>query len=151
MRPALLRRSTLALILAICLASLLPAAAFAAAAGSPSSAAQSAFGFGLPQSSAPTQTQAQTITPVVTTSSSAGGSISSPDALLVALGAVVVLAAIAYFIWSDARHHVGLLRRAAPAGTATGAPGRGSKAAPKSRKLKPAERRRRKRGRARTR
>ena len=150
-RRALIRRSALALILGVCLALLPPAAAFAAgsASGSASSAAQGAFGIGLPQSSAPTPTQTQTIAPVVTTSSSAGGSLSGTDALLVAAGAIVVLGAIAYFIWSDSRHHVRLLRRAAPAGTATGNPGRGSKAPPKSRKLTPAERRRRKRGRAR--
>ncbi len=148
-RQALIRRSALALILGVCVVLLAPATTLAA--GSPSSAAQGAFGVGLPQSSAPTPTQTQTIAPVVTTSSSAGGSISGTDALLVGVGAIVVLGAIAYFIWSDSRHHVRLLRRAAPAGTATGNPGRGSKAPPKSRKLTPAERRRRKRGRARTR
>ena len=148
-RPDLIRRSALAVILGVCLALLLPAVALAA--GSSSSAAQGAFGVGLPQSSAPTPTQTQPVAPVVTTSSSAGGSINSTDALLVALGAIVVLGAIAYFIWSDSRHHVRALHRAAAANGTTGGPGRGSKAAPKSRKLKPAERRRRKRGRARTR
>jgi len=119
---------------------------------SPSSAAQGAFGVGLPQNSPPTPapTQTQAVTPVATTAGSAGGSVSGTEALLVALGAIVVLGVIAYFIWSDSRHHVRLLRRAAPAsGPPTGGPGRGSKAPPKSRKLTPAERRRRKRGRAR--
>jgi hypothetical protein len=115
---------------------------------SPSSAAQGAFGVGLPQSSAPTPTQTQPVAPVVTTSSSSGGSLSGTDTLLIAVGAILVLGAIAYFIWSDSRHQVRLLRRAVPASAADGSPGRGSKARAKSRKLKPAERRRRKRGRA---
>jgi hypothetical protein len=60
----------------------------------------------------------------------------------------VVLTGIAFFIWRDAR------RRAPVRGTADatagmpGGPSRGSKAPPKPRKLSPAERRRRKRGRA---
>jgi len=190
---AVTRRSTLALLLGICLAWLAPAAALAApysggsapssgsssggvsassgasssgaassgasssgasssGASPPSSAAQGAFGVGLPQSSAPTPTQTQASVPLVTTSANnAGGSLSSTDALLVAVGAIVVLAVIAYFIWSDSRHRVRALRHAATAGGSNGGPNRGSKAPPKSRKLTPAERRRRKRGRARAR
>jgi len=150
------RSALLALFLAICLG-LAPAAALAA--GAPSSAASNAASnvttnplgaLPSPPVTVPTQT-ATTAPAVVTTSSSAGGAFSGTDALLVAIGAIVVIGGIAYFIWSDSRHHVRLLRRAgaAAAGPATNGPGRGSKAPHKSRKLTPAERRRRKRGRAR--
>lgn len=141
------RRLALVLTLGICAASLSPATALAA--NAPSSAAGNPFGVGLPQSSAQTPTQTLTTAPVVTTSSAAG-SFSGTDALFVALGAAAILGGIAYFIWNDSRRHVRLLRRdgATAAGTPTGA-SRGSKAPTKSRKLKPAERRRRKRGRAR--
>jgi hypothetical protein len=65
--------------------------------------------------------------------------------LAIVLGAVIVLGGIAYYIWRDAR-------RRAPARTADalGGTGRraGSKPPPKPRKLSPAERKRRKRGRA---
>jgi hypothetical protein len=138
-----------ALLLALCLGSLAPAAALAAAAPSStgSNSGSGAFEPGLPQSSATVPTQTATTPPVVvSTSSSSSATFTGTDALLVALGAIAILAGIAYFIWSDSRHHV---RRAAAAGTTPAGTGRGSKAAPKSRKLTPAERRRRKRGRAR--
>jgi hypothetical protein len=61
------------------------------------------------------------------------------------VGAIVVLGGIAFFIWRDAR------RRAPVKAGAVGTDGRGrtgSKPPPKPRKLSPAERKRRKRGRA---
>ena len=65
---------------------------------------------------------------------------------MIVLGAVIVLGGIAFFIWRDAR-------RRAPVRTADvydGAGRRsGSKAPPKPRKLSQAERKRRKRGKAR--
>ena len=79
--------------------------------------------------------------------STAGASaLSSTNALIIVIGAVVILLGISYFIWRDAR-------RRAPGSTTTGtgAEGRaraGTKPPPKPRKLSPAERRRRKRGRA---
>jgi hypothetical protein len=76
--------------------------------------------------------------------------LSGTGAAAIAVGAIIVLGGIALFIWHDARKRAPLRRRAATA--AAGAEGRahpGSKARPKPRKLSPAERRRRKRGRAR--
>jgi hypothetical protein len=66
----------------------------------------------------------------------------------IAIGAIVVLGGISYFIWWDARKRAPVRQRAAEA--IAGAGGRsGSKPRPKPRKLSPAERRRRKRGKAR--
>jgi hypothetical protein len=61
----------------------------------------------------------------------------------IAVGAIVILAGISFFIWRDAR------RRAPVKQGVVAATAGGSKPRPKSRKLSPAERRRRKRGRAR--
>ncbi len=100
----------------------------------------------------PTTTQPQQVpvAPVVTSTTNAGGSISGAEALLLALGAAVVLVAVAYFIYRDSRHHASLLSRVSAATRMPGDdPTRGSKAPHKSRKLSVAEKKRRKRGRAR--
>jgi len=103
---------------------------------------------GIPASPAPPTTSAPpTIVSPSSTTSSGSSSISSNSVLIIAVGAVVVLAGISFFIWRDAR-------RRAPVkagGGDLGLDGRraGSKAPPKSRKLSQAEKRRRKRGRAR--
>ncbi len=91
-------------------------------------------------------------TPTVVNPSTGGragaSGFSGTSALIIVLGAVVILGGISYFIWHDAR-------RRAPVRETTGVPGTegrskpGSKPAPRPRKLSPAERRRRKRGRAR--
>jgi predicted lipid-binding transport protein (Tim44 family) len=106
-----------------------------------------------PQATIPTNTAPTTTAPVVPlTSTTPGGSssgLSGGSAIAIAIGAVIVLGGIAYFIWWDARKRAPRRGRLAAAGV--GAAGRraGSKPAPKPRKLSPAERRRRKRGRAR--
>jgi hypothetical protein len=86
---------------------------------------------------------------VVTNVSTAagGGSLSGASALAIVVGAVVVLGGIAWYIWRDARRRAPV--RAGDAGgfDITGLHA-GSKAPPKPRKLSPAERKRRKRGRA---
>ena len=66
---------------------------------------------------------------------------------MIVVGAIVVLGGIAVFIWRDARRRAPV--RAAEAGV--GGTGRrtGSKPPPKPRKLSAAERKRRKRGKAR--
>jgi hypothetical protein len=102
-----------------------------------------------PVSPTPTPT-ATAPAPVVTNavSQTAGGStLSSASALAIVVGAVVVLGGIAFFIWRDARRRAPV--RTAEAGV--GGTGRrsGSKPPPKPRKLSPAERKRRKRGKAR--
>jgi uncharacterized iron-regulated membrane protein len=109
---------------------------------------------GLPQPQATIPTTAPTTTaPVVpqtsTTSSGSSSGLSGTSAIAIAIGAVIVLGGIAYFIWWDARKRAPRRGRLAAAGV--GSPGRraGSKPPPKPRKLSPAERRRRKRGRAR--
>jgi hypothetical protein len=69
--------------------------------------------------------------------------VSGTGIAAIAVGAIVILIGISFFIWRDAR-------RRAPVkhGVVTATAG-GSKPRPKPRKLSPQERRRRKRGRAR--
>ena len=83
----------------------------------------------------------------LTTTTANSGNLSSSSAIAIAVGAFLVLGGISLFIWRDARRHAHVRRRPATAG-ATGASRPGSKRE-KPRKLSPAERRRRKRGRAR--
>jgi hypothetical protein len=100
---------------------------------------------GIPASPA---TPATSSTPTVIQNSSAsttgGSTFSSGSALLIAIGAVVLLGGISFFIWRDAR-------RRAPQRGGEGYEIRrsGTKRAPKPRKPSAAERKRRKRGRAR--
>ena len=88
--------------------------------------------------------------PAITTSqtpTSGSSTLSGTNAIVIAIGALVLIAAISFFIWYDARRRAPIRHKAAAA-TADG--GRtGSKPKSKPRKLSPAERRRRKRGRAR--
>jgi hypothetical protein len=141
-------RSTrvIALLCATALLGALPAIALGA--GSTSTVAPalpdstSPFSPGVPATPVPTTT-----TPVVSTSSSSsGGGLSGESALFIAIGALIVLGGIAYFIWHDARRHAPV---SATDLSVTAGGRSGSKAPPKSRKLSAAERRRRKRGRAR--
>lgn len=96
----------------------------------------------------PVVTTSSTPTVLNTSTGTAGSSsFSSTSALIIVIGAVLILGGISFFIWRDAR-------RRAPVRETAGVPGGdgrskpGSKSAPKPRKLSPAERRRRKRGRA---
>jgi hypothetical protein len=109
---------------------------------------------GIPQSQAttPTTTTATTATTGNTGTSTSGGSgLSGSDALVIVGFAGVLLVGVSFFIWRDARRRAPVRARAAAAGGADGMNGRrtGSKQRGKPRKLSPAERRRRKRGRAR--
>jgi hypothetical protein len=137
-----------ALLLLLSAALVLPAGALAASPGNPllPTNTTSPFSPGIPQSQAqqPTTTTAP---PVITTTTSSGGALSGSSAVAIGIGALVVLAAISLFIWRDARRRAPVRQRAAA--LAAGEAGRtGSKPRPKPRKLSPAERRRRKRGRA---
>jgi len=96
-----------------------------------------------PQSATPPPQTATTTT--VSTTSTSGGGLSGTDAVLIGIGALVVLGGISLFIWRDARKRAPVRQRAAAAVAGPGARQRQQKA----RKLSPAERRRRKRGRAR--
>ena len=106
-----------------------------------------------PLSGFPTPPVATSSTPAATvsnasTSGSGASSFSGSNAIAIALGAVVIIAGISFFIWRDARRRAPV--RASGGGALPGDGRRsGSKAPPKQRKLSPAERRRRKRGRAR--
>ena len=100
---------------------------------------------GLPASPTPAPTATTpTVIQTSSTNTTGGSSLSGSAALFIAIGAVVVLGGIALFIWRDAR-------RRAPQRGGEGYEIRrsGSKRPPKQRKLSPAERKRRKRGRAR--
>jgi hypothetical protein len=106
---------------------------------------------GLPTPAQPTTTAATTPTITgssATSSSSSGTGLSGSSAIAIAIGALIVLGGISVFIWRDARRRAPTRHRAAAA--TAGADGRsGTKRQVKSRKLSAAERKRRKRGRAR--
>jgi hypothetical protein len=107
----------------------------------------SPFSPGVPLSPAATPTAtAPAVAQTPTGTSTGSGGLSGTNAILIAIGAVIVLTGIAYYIWRDARRHAPV-RHAAAVETAGGRSG--SKRPVKPRKLSPAERRRRKRGRAR--
>ncbi|MGH2866971.1 MAG: hypothetical protein ACRDNK_05300 [Solirubrobacteraceae bacterium] len=82
------------------------------------------------------------------TASPGNSSLSGGSAIAIAIGAVVVLAGISFYIWRDARRRAPV-KAGASAGGGEGRARAGSKPPPKPRKPSPAERRRRKRGRAR--
>ncbi len=101
---------------------------------------------GFPQPPVSTQSTSAATVANNSTAASGGSSVSGNTALFVAIGALVLLGGISFYIWHDARH-----RAPVKAGADVGFPeGRraGSKPPQKSRKLSQAERRRRKRGRA---
>jgi anaerobic selenocysteine-containing dehydrogenase len=90
-------------------------------------------------------TAAPTVISTATAATSGSGGLSGGGAIAIAIGAFVVLGGICYYIWRDARRRAPVAAR--PAGeTRENRPG--SKAQPKARKLSTAERKRRKRGRA---
>jgi hypothetical protein len=136
--PASVRRVAVVLLTLIAASAAIPGAALALG------TTTSPFAPGLPQS-APTTTTTSTPT-VSNTSTTSDSGLNGSGAIAIAIGALVVLGGISFFIWRDARKRAPV--RAAAALAAEGAR-QGSKAKPKPRKLSPAERKRRKRGRAR--
>lgn len=97
-----------------------------------------------PQGPTPTQTAPPTVTPAPTSTTASG--LTGTGAVAIAIGAVLVLGGISFFIWRDARKRAPVRQHA----TAAAGAGTGPRQRPqKSRKLSPAERRRRKRGKAR--
>ncbi len=94
---------------------------------------------------APTQSTPTIIAPTTTTPGSSG--LSGGAAIGIAIGAIVLLTGISFFIWRDARKRAPV-KAHAHADPGVGARS-GSKRPAKPRKLSPAERRRRKRGKAR--
>jgi hypothetical protein len=108
----------------------------------------SPFTPGLPQSAATVPTTT-TVTPTVTTTDTGGDSgLNGTGAIAIAVGALIILGGISFFIWRDARKRAPVRRAAAATAGADGRSRTGSKTRGKPRKLSPAERKRRKRGRA---
>lgn len=98
----------------------------------------------LPQNTASVVTSTTSQPSAINTTTTAGtSSVSSTGILAIAVGAVIIIGGIAYYIWRDARRHAPV-KHGVVAATASG-----SKPRPKQRKLSAAERKRRKRGRAR--
>jgi hypothetical protein len=101
---------------------------------------------GIPVTPAPTPTQ--TTPTVINPTTTAGGDsgLSGSATIAIAIGAIVLLVGISFFIWRDARRRAPVKHAHVDAGVGSRS---GSKAPPKPRKLSAAERRRRKRGKAR--
>jgi hypothetical protein len=115
---------------------------------SPSPSAGGSLGGGLTSPGAiPTTTTATpTVISTATASTSGSSGLSGNSAIAIAVGAFIVLGGISYFIWRDARRRAPVTARAAAERDRQNVPG--SRAPPKARKLSAAERKRRKRGRA---
>lgn len=131
-------RVRLALAVAVAAVLAVPASALA------QSGSSSPFG-PIPQNTGSATSQTTTSAPTVanTTTTAGSSSVSGGGIAAIAIGAIVILIGISFFIWRDARRRAPVKERAAAA------PVGGSKPRAKPRKLSPAERRRRKRGRAR--
>lgn len=92
--------------------------------------------------------QTTTAAPVTTASSSSGG-LTGADAAIIAIVGVLVLGGVAFWIWHDSRGHAARVGHGHDDGLFAQRAHAGSKAPRKPRKLTQAERKRRKRGRAR--
>jgi hypothetical protein len=104
-------------------------------------------GFPQPSVSIPAPTTTAVPTVSGTTSAGSGSGFTGSSAIVIAIGALIVLGGISFYIWRDARRRAPTRARAmAVVGEGRRA---GSKQRAKPRKLSPAERKRRKRGRAR--
>jgi hypothetical protein len=104
-------------------------------------------GFPQPSVSVPTPTTTAVPTVAGTTSAGSGSGFTGSSAIIIAIGALIVLGGISFYIWRDARRRAPV--RAHAGGAIDEGRRAGSKARPKPRKLSAAERKRRKRGRAR--
>jgi hypothetical protein len=115
---------------------------------SPSPSGGGSLGGGLtsPGAIPTTSTATPTVISTATASTSGASGLSGNSAIAIAIGAFVVLGGISYFIWRDARRRAPVTARAAAERERQNVPG--SRAPPKARKLSAAERKRRKRGRA---
>lgn len=127
-----------------------PLAALASAATTTTPASQlpdgtSPFSPGVPITPTTTPTTT-TAAPVTQSTTTGGGGISGTDAILIGVSAILLIAVVSFLIWRDARRHV---RKPKSTFDLIDRGRSGSKAPPKSRKLSAAERKRRKRGRAR--
>jgi hypothetical protein len=103
------------------------------------------FGLGSAQSDN-TTTVVTTSTPATSTTSTTGTGLSGSDGILIGVIVLGLLIGIAVFVMYDARSHT--VNDPDVSDDPFASKRKGSKAPPKSRKLKPAERKRRKRSRA---
>ncbi len=127
-----------------------PAALATGSPGSLTSASSNSPGFGITSGGAATTPQVQTQTASTVPVPSTSGGLSGTDGIIIAVIAAMVLGGICFFIWYDARGHASSAGRGGGDEALFGARAHaGSKTPQKPRKLKPAERKRRKRGRAR--
>jgi hypothetical protein len=138
-----LRRVKFVLAVAVGTALALPTASFAQTPGT------NPLGPGFPQQSVSTATT--TTAPTISTSTTAGTSsgLTGSSAIIIAIGAIVVLGGISFYIWRDARRRAPVRHRAGHPAPFPEDRRSGTKPKAKPRKLSPEERRRRKRGRAR--
>jgi hypothetical protein len=102
---------------------------------------------GLPQSTP----SATTTTSYNVTTTSTGGGLSKVGTYLLILAGAALFLGIPFFIWYDSRRKAAKIHHGAGTTAVGGRSRSGSKAPPKSRKLKAAERKRRARGKARKR
>jgi hypothetical protein len=131
----------------------------ALAAGSTSTAATTTPATTTPATSTPSfglsNAEQNAVTPTTNnvapvTTSSSGGGFSGLDAFIVGIVGVVVLFGIAFWVWRDARTHAARVGHGPGSDAMFGRRAHaGSKTPPRARKLTAAERKRRKRGRAR--
>jgi hypothetical protein len=120
-----------------------PAALAAGSSGTP------APSFGLSSGGAATTPQeTTTVAPVTSTTASSGG-LSSLDGIVIGVVVALLLGGVAFWIWYDARGSVSRIGHGKDEALYGQRAHPGSKTPHKARKLKPAERKRRKRGRAR--
>jgi hypothetical protein len=139
-----LRRVKFVLAIALGAALVLPTASLAQTPGT------NPLGPGFPQQSVSTATTT-TAPPTISTSTTAGTSsgLTGSSAIIIAIGAIVVLGGISFYIWRDARRRAPVRHRAGHPAPFPEDRRSGTKPKAKPRKLSPGERRRRKRGRAR--
>lgn len=141
------RRAALAVVTLVVALTLAPAGALAqGGSGTPlNQGGSSPLSPLTPQPVVPTTPTVTTVAPLTQTSGSGGG-LTGTDGVLIGIGAVLVLGGISFFIWRDARRRAPVRQRPATAGADGGT---GPRQRQKPRKLSPAERKRRKRGKAR--
>jgi hypothetical protein len=123
-------------------------AAPAALATGPATTTQPTFNLNNAGASAALQTTTAPASSGTTTTSSSGG-LSTADAVIIAVVAALLLGGIAVGVRYDAHKHLAHIRHGDREDAMFATAHSGSKAPKKSRKLTPAERKRRKRGRAR--
>jgi hypothetical protein len=94
--------------------------------------------------------QTPTTSVVTTTTTTGGGGLGQAGTILLIVFGGLILLGIPFYIWFDARRKAAKIHHGlGPSSSGTGPVRKGSQAPPKSRKLSAAERKRRKRGKAR--